>query len=247
MLRIRWLICSAALVYLASDWAAPHIILAADDEKRPTMHVPACEDFEVDGRGDDQAWQKVEWTQLNPREDQQPAYATRVKMLYSTKGLYILMDGEDRQLKATFEKDYADLWNEDVFEAFLWPDEKHPLYFEYEVSPLGYELPILVPNLDGEFFGWLPWGYEKRRIQKAIAIRGGPQESGAQIKGWTAEIFMPYAIFAPLQNVPPQAGSKWRANFYRMDYDDDVRRSWDWARVGPSFHEFEKFGTLIFD
>jgi len=41
-------------------------------------------------------------------------------------------------------------------------------------------------------------------------------------------------------------GGKWRANFYRMDYDDGKKTSWDWARVGPSFHEFKKFGTLEF-
>ena len=39
----------------------------------------------------------------------------------------------------------------DVFEVFLWTDEKQPIYFEYEISPLGYELPILVPNFGGKF------------------------------------------------------------------------------------------------
>jgi hypothetical protein len=51
----------------------------------------------------------------------------------------------------------------------------------------------------------------------------------------------------PLGNVPPKAGTRWRANFYRVDYDDRAETSWDWARVGPSFHEFRKFGTLVFD
>ena len=36
-----------------------------------------------------------------------------------------------------------DLWNEDVFEVFLWTDERYPVYFEYEISPLNHELPIL--------------------------------------------------------------------------------------------------------
>jgi hypothetical protein len=46
---------------------------------------------------------------------------------------------------------------------------------------------------------------------------------------------------------PPKPGARWRANFYRVDYDDGRQTSWDWARVGPNFHEFKKFGTLIFD
>jgi hypothetical protein len=56
--------------------------------------------------------------------------------------------------------DFLDLWNEDVVEAFFWTDESNPIYFEYELSPLNYELPILVPNNKGKFLGWLPWHYE---------------------------------------------------------------------------------------
>jgi hypothetical protein len=69
------------------------------------------------------------------------------------------------------------------------------------------------------------------------------------VTGWKAEVFVPYELLKPLQNVPPQPGTRWRANFYRVDYDDGKNKSssWDWARVGPSFHEFNKFGTLVFE
>jgi hypothetical protein len=50
----------------------------------------------------------------------------------------------------------------------------------------------------------------------------------------------------PLQNVPPKPGTRWRANFYRMDHDDGKTTQWEWARVGPSFHEFQKYGELTF-
>ena len=54
-----------------------------------------------------------------------------------------------------------------MFEVFLWPDERDPIYFEYEISPLGRELPILVPNLDGKFLGWRPWHYEGEPARRA--------------------------------------------------------------------------------
>ena len=41
--------------------------------------------------------------------------------------------------------------------------------------------------------------------------------------------------------------ARWRANYYRMDYDGGKQTSWDWARVGASFHEYKKFGTLVFE
>ena len=110
-----------------------------------------------------------------------------------------------------------DLWNEDVFEVFLWTDERYPVYFEYEISPLNHELPILIPNFGGQFLGWRPWHYERdRATRKATSIIGGPKQSGAAIEGWRAEFFFPYALLRPLQNVPPKPGTHWRANFYRM-------------------------------
>jgi predicted TIM-barrel fold metal-dependent hydrolase len=214
----------------------------------PALHVRETDDFEVTGDGSAAAWQKADWESLRRRTAGGASYTTRVKVLYSGKGLYVLLDAEDRKITATIKEDFQDLWKEDVFEAFLWPDERQPLYFEYEISPLNVELPILIPNLDGKFLGWRPWHYEgARKTRKATAARGGVLKSGAAVSGWTAEVFIPYELLAPLQNVPPKAGSRWRANFYRMDYDDRKAASWDWAPVGESFHEFQKFGTLVFE
>jgi len=212
------------------------------------LRIRRAEDFVVNGRGDASAWEKTDWEPLNLRTTNGHKYKTRVKMLYSETGLYVLMEAEDRTITATMKKDFLNLWTEDVFEFFLWPDERYPVYFEYEISPLGFELPILIPNFGGEFLGWRPWRYDgKRKTQTATTIVGGPKQSGARVAGWKAEVFVPYDLLKPLQNVPPQPGTRWRANFYRVDYDDNKSTSWDWARVGGSFHEFEKFGTLIFE
>ena len=170
-----------------------------------------------------------------------------MKLLYSATGLYVLMDGSDSRITATMTEDFLDLWNEDVFEVFLWTDEAYPVYFEYEISPLGYELPILIPNFQGEFLGWRPWHYEGERLtRRATTALGGPRESGATITGWRAEVFIPWALLKPLQGVPPRPSSVWRANFYRVDYDGETSTSWYWARVGASFHEFQRFGILRF-
>jgi predicted TIM-barrel fold metal-dependent hydrolase len=221
---------------------------ALDEGASKVMRVQRTEDFIINGRGDASAWNKATWEPLNLRITDGHKYKTRVKMLYSRTGLYVLMEGEDRMITATMKEDFLDLWNEDVFEFFLWPDKRYPVYFEYEISPLGYELPIIIPNFGGDFLGWRPWHYEgKRKTQKATSVMGGPKRSGAKVRGWKAEVFVPYDLLKPLQNVPPQPGTRWRANFYRVDYDDDKSTSWDWARVGGSFHEYEKYGTLIFE
>jgi len=215
---------------------------------RPTLRVPPTGDFEVTGDGGNENWKKAEWTALRPRHTGGPDHETRVKVLYSKTGLYVLMDGADAKVTANIKEDFSTLWMEDVFEVFLWPDERDSLYFEYEISPLARELPILVPNLEGMFLGWLPWFYDgKRKTRKATSAVGGKLTSGSDIQRWRAEFFLPYDLLRPLRNVPPGPGTRWRANFYRMDYDGGKTSSWDWARVGPSFHDFTRFGTLVFE
>jgi hypothetical protein len=221
--------------------------LAAALAPPPQLRVAATQDFAVTGEGNAPAWQKVAWEPLGRRSGKLP-YETRVKMLYSTTGIYVLFEGTDQKVTATFTEDFQDLWTEDVFEVYLWPDERDPLYLEYQISPLGRELVLLIPNLGGKFLGWRPWHYDgPRKTRKATAGLGGTLHSGAAITGWRAEIFLPYALFTPLRNVPPQPGTRWRANFYRMDYDGGNKSSWHWASVGNSFHEFAKFGTLVFE
>ncbi len=183
-------------------------VTQAAEGAEPTLVVQATDDFQVTGDGRNPAWERTQWNDLHRRPGGTHDYQTRVKVLYSQHGLYVLMDGTDRLLTATLTEDFENLWTEDVYEFFLWTDERQPVYFEYEISPLNKELPILIPNFDGQFLGWRPWHYEgSRRTQKAVAITDGPQQSGAQIGGWRAEVFVPYELLQPLQNVPPKSGT----------------------------------------
>jgi hypothetical protein len=240
----------ASLVLLLSMVSTPgryDVRVNAQAPARAQLTIRQVQDFEVTGTGDNATWQKAEWTPLNRRQADGHPYDARFKAQYSTTGLYVLMDATDRKLTATMNEDFMHLWTEDVFEVFLWTDERYPVYFEYEISPLNHELPIIIPNFEGKFLGWRPWDYEgERKIRKATSVTGGPKQSGAAIQGWRAEFFIPYALLRPLQNVPPAPGTRWRANFYRMDHDDGKHTQWDWARVGESFHDYEKFGDLIF-
>jgi hypothetical protein len=223
--------------------AVPH----AQRDERPRLSVRPAGDFDVTGAGDNAAWRQAGWVALRSRQPDGHRYDTRFKTVYSGTGLYFLIEGTDHTLTATMKEDFMDLWNEDVFEVFLWTDERYPAYFEYEISPLNRELPILIPNFAGQFLGWRPWHYERDRLtRKATGIIGGPKQPHATIQGWRAEFFIPYALLRPLQNVPPKPGTRWRANVYRMDYDEGNRAEWEWAHVEQSFHEYGRFGDLIF-
>lgn len=213
-------------------------------EKNPNVQkITHVQDFEINGSGDHDTWGKAEWIDLTQRDSAGYQYRTRVKSLYSGTGIYFLFDCEDSVITSTLQGDFLDLYNEDVVEVFFWTDENYHFYFEYELSPANYELPIMVPNVSGTFFGWRPWHYEgDRKTRHATFI---DQEAG-KIRGWKAEFFIPYLLLKPLSNVPPVKGTRWRVNMYRIDYDLKPSH-WTWEPVRTNFHDYEKFGVFQFN
>jgi hypothetical protein len=210
------------------------------------LKISHTDEFEITGDGSNKAWESATWNTMVPSEEQ--TKKTRFKILYSNTGIYFLFHNEDEILTASMTKDFDRLWLEDVNEVFLWPDTTATIYFEYEISPLNYELSILVPNFDGKFLGWLPWEYEGQRKTKHLtAVDGGEKKTGSKIKAWYAEFFIPYALLTPLPNVPPKKGMVWRGNMYRIDHDNNKTSRWSWRKTQSNFHQYSKFGKMIFD
>jgi len=202
-----------------------------------TLSISKTNDFAISGKGEATEWKKTEWLSLTNRGGNK-SYETKVKLMYSDSGMYCLFQNADDKITSTMNEDFLDLWKEDVVEIFLWTDEKVPVYFEYEISPRNFELPIIVPNINGKFFGWRPWHYSGSRLIK--------HATDIQSKSWTAEFYIPFKLLAPLTNVPPNKGTRWRCNMYRIDHDDG-ETEWSWQPVRTNFHDFEKFGVLNFE
>lgn len=201
----------------------------------PSINVPLVKDFECTGKGNNEAWSKADWIFL--KSFPEDSRITKCKTVYSETGIYFLYFNEDSVINAT-KTDFEQLWLEDVVEVFLWPSTTLPLYIEYQLSPINKELLILIPRINGNHMGWRPWYYEnERKTRHAIS---------KEANGWYAEFYIPFAVFNPLENVPPKKGTKWRGNMYRVDYDQKDPHEWSWNITEKTFHETDKFGELIF-
>ena len=212
------------------------------------LKVRKCADFQITGDGSDPQWQKAEWNPLIKLDAGGAEDKSRFKIVYSGKGIYVLMQGDDQKITTKYDKDFDNLFMADVFEVFFHPDPTIPLYLEYEVNHLNKELVLLIPNIKGKINGWTPWHYENERcVVKKVQIQGGKAEMGGAIKSWSAELFFPFALFNPLPNVPAVSGTIWNANFYRLDYDTGKMIKWAWTPINKSFHEFEKYGQIRFE
>lgn len=208
-----------------------------------TLKISATADFEINGKADNVQWSQTEWVTIPMRLPSKLDYKTKVKILYSESGIYFNFWCEDKVISSTMTEDFANLYEEDVVEVFFWPDESYPFYFEYELSPNNFELPIFVPNVEGDFMGWRPWKYEgDRKVKHTTSI----EKEGGNVIAWTAEFYIPFALLKPMSNVPPKPGTLWRANMYRLDYDNDNTR-WTWQAIVKNFHDYKLFGYFLFD
>jgi hypothetical protein len=209
-----------------------------------TLGVKQTPDFAVDGKGSDPNWGKTSWVPLKQLDENGVNYATKFKILYSASGVYVLFEGLDNKITTEYKNDFENLFNADVFEVFFHTDTSIPLYFEYEVNALDKELVLLIPHLEKGVMGWIPWHYEgDRKVQKKVFVH----ERNGKMEKWTAEMFFPYKLLAPLGNIPPTKGTYWNANFYRLDYDGGKMIKFAWSPVQASFHEFKRYGTIVFE
>lgn len=219
---------------------------STDEEKKIKIRKSA--DFSIFDSGSDKNWEKTNWINIPLRTPSGKNYSTKAKLLYSETGMYFLFHCQDEKITATMNADFMDLWNEDVVEIFLWPDEKYPAYFEYELSPLNFELPIIVYNDDsGKLSRWLPFYYEPdRKTRHAVSVQNAVKKNSHTVDSWIAEFYIPYKLLKPLTNTPPKSGTVWRGNLYRIDYDKG-ETLWSWQLTSGNFHEYNKFGKFQFE
>lgn len=141
---------------------------------KTSLLVQPCNDFMISGKGDNYAWQKTEWVDLQKFDKGGENYLSQFKILYSLKGIYILFNGEDLMISSDFVNDFDELFKGDIFEIFFHPNPTETLYFEYEISPLEKELVLLMVKKDTLIAGWKPWPYDiESRVLKKISINGG--------------------------------------------------------------------------
>ena len=212
-----------------------------------SLLVRKCEDFTVTGKGDNVAWQKTTWNALTKIDSGGEENKTQFKIMYSPTGIYVLFEGDDSKITSNFQHDGDDLFDADVFEVFFHPVPTSPIYFEYEVSPLGKELVLLITNKNGKMSAWLPWYRIDKHVQKKVIINGGVMKPNSPSKSWSAEIFFPYQLIDPITDTMPTSGMKWNANFCRLDYDTAKIVKFSWSPIKVAFHEFEKYRSIQFE
>ncbi|MEO7453359.1 MAG: carbohydrate-binding family 9-like protein [Fimbriimonadales bacterium] len=176
---------------------------------------------EINGRIDDAAWEKADWTSdfvdiegtLKPL----PRFKTRAKMLWDDEYFYIAAEMEEPHVWGTLTAHDSVIFYDNDFEVFIDPDGDNHNYFEFEINALntGWDLRLPKPYRDG---GPALNEWEQPGLKTAVHINGTLNYSSDTDKGWAVEIAMPWSAMQG----KPDLGAIQRVNFSRVEWQVEI-------------------------
>ncbi|HTP70083.1 MAG TPA: carbohydrate-binding family 9-like protein [Dongiaceae bacterium] len=194
--------------------------------------------LDSEGFPDHAAWDKApalryehDWQGQNPDAQR----ATEVRLLWTPEMLFIRFYCRYRTI-TVFPDARPDgyrhgMWDRDVAETFLQPDSTDPfVYREFEVSPNDF---------------WIDLAVSHGRIEELHSGLRRRVVMDEKAKTWTAELAIPMKSLTTAFD----AKKPWRANFYRIEGENEPRFYAAWSPTfspKPSFHVPSSFGTLVF-
>lgn len=175
------------------------------------------------------------------------AFATEVRTCWDDHFLYVAFRCQDRDILATMIERDDPLYNEEVVEVFVAPQDLKN-YFEFNVSPRGVIFDSLIHHDGVRHMGHPSW--DCKGLMVATRRTDSPQGDPAAVPSegfgdWTAELAIP---FASIEQLPPRVGDRWAINFYRIKRRPVEEYScWSPTLLEPAqFHVPARFGTLCF-
>lgn len=222
----------------------------------------------IDGKLDEQAWQKAtpitHFVDISGEDFPAPRYPTEARMLWDDNYLYVAATLSDPHVWADLtERDAVVYYNND-FEVFIDPDGDAQNYFEIEVNALAnvFDLSIARPYRapHGTFvqFQWNCPG-----LQVATRVDGTLNDASDTDKGWTVEMAIPRKALANDFGNVLEAGKTLRLGFSRVEwkYETDSNGkysrkrdesgkylpedNWTWGATGQiAMHMPERWGYV---
>ncbi|MDP8242573.1 MAG: carbohydrate-binding family 9-like protein [Candidatus Hinthialibacter antarcticus] len=233
----------------------------------PRLHYicyQAGSEITIDGKLDDPAWQRTEWTEyhvdIEGDRKPEPLHPTRSKMLWDENYLYIAAELTEPHVWGTLTERDSVIFNDNDFEIFIDPDADSHNYFEIEINALNtvWDLILIKPYKDG---GPAENDWDIDGLLHDVSVEGTLNDPGDEDTSWTVEMAFPWSGFTytGVQTPAPKAGDQWRINFSRVEWKHTIedgfyqkvpkRRedNWIWSPQGiVDMHRPEKWGVLQF-
>lgn len=247
--------------------------MAQDWERRERMNemprhtyvcVQAKTPVTIDGRLDDEAWQRAEWTEefvdIEGKFKPRPRYRTRAKMLWDDQYLYVAAQMQEQHVWGTLTKRDSVIFYDNDFEIFIDPNADTHQYYEIEINALNtvWDLFLHKPYKNG---GPADNDWNMPDMKHGVDVQGTLNDYTDIDRGWSVEFAIPWDGLHYQDSTPerPEPGDKWRINFSRVEWQHVIENrryqkvpglredNWVWSPQGMiDMHRPEKWGLLQF-
>lgn len=172
----------------------------------------------LDGRLDEAGWSEATAYPMFHSLDGEP-YVDRpgtVRWAWDADALYVGADIRDPDVWSEYQRRDDPLWNQEVFEVFVFGDDRRRDYLELQVSPRG---TVFDSRFEHYRKGEPAWNGQ---WQAAVELRGTLDNRRDRDEGWSAELSIPWAEICAHTEVscPVQAGTELRINAFRFERPD---------------------------
>jgi len=247
-----WMILVALLLGTAGSPAAETQGAGAEGAFPAYTVTRVDRDLVLSGKADDPLWQQAAVITLADADTGKPPHqATTVRLLYNQKYLYVAYVCAADTVRATLAKRDEPLYTEDVVETFLAPSGSFRSFYEIEVSPLNtildsYQLSYSLE--DGSYRKlYFNKDYTCVDLQTKVFVDGVLNQAGGA-KRWTVEKAIPFTSIVGRDNIVPNPGDRWRANFCRIVFSTPDKPAFSsWSPLGGhDFNRSYRFGWIEF-
>ncbi|MDX8341359.1 carbohydrate-binding family 9-like protein [Draconibacterium sp. IB214405] len=222
----------------------------------------------IDGLADEPDWQNAAWTSdfidIQGADMPQPAFRTRIKMLWDDANLYIFAELEEEHIWAYYDKQDMIVFHENDFEVFIDPDCNTHDYYEFEVNAQNtlFDLFLNKPYRNG---GQPDIEWNAKGFKSAIHLDGTLNEPTDTDKKWCVEMAIPFSsLTADGDFIQPKEGDFWKINFSRVQWQTEIidgkytrktnddgklisEDNWVWSPQGViNMHFPERWGLIQF-
>lgn len=229
----------------------------------------------IDGLINEADWLNVPWSEyfgdIEGSLKPEPAYKTRMKMLWDTNFLYIAAELEEPHVWANLTERESIVFYDNDFEVFIDPDGDTHHYLEYEMNAFNtqWDLMLLKPYRDDLKQNVAIDNWNFNDMKSAVHVDGTINNPKDNDRGWTLEIAIPLDALTEISSTGklPVQGEQYRIDFSRVEWTVDIvdgkykkrthlvegkekplpENNWVWSPQGViAMHQPETWGFLQF-